>query len=179
MQEQTEVLMALATEQGFAFLVAFGTMLRGWTLAAQGYAAEGMAQLREGLAAHQAMGAELYRPYFLVRLAEACRQGGQVEEGLRVLHEAVAVADKHGQRWWAAERHRLKGELLWQEGTGQKESEAEACFQHALDVARRAAGKIPRTPRRHEPGAPVAAPGQARRSPRAAGGDLWLVHRGL
>jgi predicted ATPase len=111
-QEQTEELMALATEQGFAFLVAFGTMLQGWTRAAQGYAAEGMAQLREGLAVHQAMGAELYRPYFLVWLAEACRQGGQVEAGLRVLHEAVAAADKHGQRWWAAEQHRLKGELL-------------------------------------------------------------------
>ena len=53
-----------------------------------------------------------------------------------MLHEAVAAADKHGQRWWAAERHRLKGELLWQEGTGQKESEAEACFAQALDVAR-------------------------------------------
>ena len=58
-----------------------------------------------------------------------------------MLHEAIAAADKHGQRWWAAERHRLKGELLWQEGTGQKESEAEACFAQALDVARQQQAK--------------------------------------
>ena len=135
-QERTEALLTIATEQGFAFLVAYGTMLRGWALAMQGHAAEGMVQIRQGLAAHQTTEAELYRPYFLALLAVACREGRQVEEGLRMLHEAFAAADKNGERWWAAERHRLKGELLVQDGTGHKWSEAEECFRQALGVAR-------------------------------------------
>ena len=36
-----------------------GTILRGWALATQGQAAEGMAQMRQGLAAYQATGAEV------------------------------------------------------------------------------------------------------------------------
>ena len=140
-QERTEALLTIATEQGFAFLVAYGTMLRGWALAMQGHAAEGMVQIRQGLAAHQTTEAELYRPYFLALLAAACREGGQVEEGLCALHEAFAAADKNGERWWEAERHRLKGELLFQDGKEHKWSEAEECFRQALGVARRQQAK--------------------------------------
>src|SRR5439155_1509958 len=42
-----------------------------------------------------------------------------------------------------------------------------------------AAGPILGAAGRHEPGPPVAAAGQARRSPRPPGTDLWLVHGGL
>ena len=51
-------LIALSTEQGFAHYLAQGTILRGWALAAQGQGEEGMAQMRQGLAAYQATGAE-------------------------------------------------------------------------------------------------------------------------
>ena len=44
--------------------------------------------------------------------------------------------DRTGERWWEAEVHRLKGELLLaQGGTRQKAVEAEAYFWHALEVA--------------------------------------------
>src|SRR5262249_51050838 len=55
-QTHAEALLALATEQGFAQYVARGTYLRGWALAMQGQAEEGIAQLRQGLAALQATG---------------------------------------------------------------------------------------------------------------------------
>ena len=42
--------------------------------------------------------------------------------------------------WWEAELHRLRGELLLQH-TGAQPEEAEACFQQALDVARRQQAK--------------------------------------
>ena len=41
------------------------------------------------------------------------------------------------------------------------------------------AGQVAGAAGRHEPGSPLAAAGQARRGLRAAGTDLWLVHRGL
>jgi len=72
-QEQAEAAMTLSTTQGFPLWLAIGIILRGGTLAAQGPAAEGIAQIRRGLAAFQATGAEVGRPYFLTLLAEQRR----------------------------------------------------------------------------------------------------------
>ena len=50
-QERAAALIALATDQGFPFWGACGTILRGWALAEQGQSAEGMAQMCQGIAA--------------------------------------------------------------------------------------------------------------------------------
>ena len=71
--------------------------------------------MRQGLAACRATGAELIRPYCLALLAEAYGKVGQVEEGLSVLAEALAVVDKTGERCYEAELYRLKGELTLQQ----------------------------------------------------------------
>ena len=47
-----------------------------------------------------------------------------------MLTEALAWVDKNGERYYEAELYRLKGELL------RHAEEAEACFHHALDIAR-------------------------------------------
>ena len=94
--------------------------MRGWALAEQGQGEEGIAQIRQGLAAYRATGAELDRPHFLALLAEAYGKVGQVEEGLTVLAEALAAVDKTGERVDEAELYRLKGELTLQRSQGQK-----------------------------------------------------------
>ena len=104
--------MTLATEQGFPHWLACGTMLRGWALASRARREEGIAQIRQGLAALQATGTEMARPYYLALLAEAYGKAGQAEEGLAVLAEALAAVDNTGERWYEAELYRLKGELL-------------------------------------------------------------------
>ena len=68
-------------------------------------------QLREGLAALRATGAEIWVPLFLGALAQGYAQGGQAEEGLRVIAEALAMVEKNEERWNEAELYRLKGEL--------------------------------------------------------------------
>jgi predicted ATPase len=68
-QERAEASIALSTEQGFPYWLTYGTILRGWALSAQGDGAEGIAQMRQGLVARRALGAELHRPYFLSLLA--------------------------------------------------------------------------------------------------------------
>ena len=83
-QEQAEAAMTLSTTQGFPLWLAFGMILRGGTLAAQGQAAEGIAQIRRGLAAVQATGAEVGRPYFLTLLAEVT--GGRWTGGRAAEH---------------------------------------------------------------------------------------------
>jgi predicted ATPase len=139
-RERAEELIALSTEQGFPFWLAYGTILRGWALSAQGEGAEGIAQMRQGLVAHRATGAELQRIYFLSLLAEAYGKVGQPEEGLTVLVEALEMTDNTGERHWEAELHRRKGELLLMQ-QGQKAEEAEECFRQALDIARRQQAK--------------------------------------
>jgi MalT-like TPR region len=47
--------------------------------------------------------------------------------------EGLALVVKTGERFWEAELHRIKGELLRERG---ETAEAEACMQRALQVAR-------------------------------------------
>jgi predicted ATPase len=131
---RAEALIALSTEQGFPLWEAYGRVLQGWALAAQGQAQEGVAQMRRGHDAWQATGAELDRPYFLVLLAEAYGRVGQANEGLGLLAEATVVVDK-GERYWEAEWYRLKGELLLACAAAHA-TEAETCFRQALDITR-------------------------------------------
>ena len=49
--EHAEAAVALSTEQGFPLWAAWGTSFRGWALAMQGQGEEGMAQVRQGIAA--------------------------------------------------------------------------------------------------------------------------------
>jgi predicted ATPase len=139
-QESAEALIALSTEQGFPQWLAFGTILRGWALSAQGDAAEGIDQMRQGLVARRATRSRLHEPCFLSLLAEAYGKVGHPEEGLTILGEALETVDNTGERYWEAELHRRKGELLLMQ-EGHKVEEAEECFQKALDIARRQQAK--------------------------------------
>ena len=158
-QEQVTASVALSTEQGFALWTAFGPILQGWTLAEQGQGEEGIAQLRQGLAAWRATGAELQRPYFLALLVEAYGETGQVEKGLTALTEALTLVDKTGERFYEAELYRLYGELSLRLGeresgrTGEKvflasspsrlvaPSSPEACFFKAIAIAQKQQAK--------------------------------------
>jgi predicted ATPase len=139
-QAHVEALLNLATEHGFARYVALGVLFRGRALATQGQGAEGITQMRQGLAAVRATGTVLGLPRFLAWLAEAYGQIGQAEEGLRLLAEARAVVDTTGERRDEAELHQLHGELLQQQ-TIPDAPQAEVCFQRALEVARRQQAK--------------------------------------
>jgi predicted ATPase/class 3 adenylate cyclase len=149
---RAEAAITLATEQDFPQQLERARPLRGWALTAHGYGEEGLTQIRQALAADQSPGLMRDRPYNLALLAEASAQSGQTTEGLEALAEALALLATSGVRWWEAELHRLKGELLLQSGVQSPESnhaarrmphaaEAEASFQQALDIARRQEAK--------------------------------------
>jgi DNA-binding winged helix-turn-helix (wHTH) protein/predicted ATPase len=133
-------LLTLATAQGFPLYVAYGSCWQGWAGAMQGEAVAGLAELREGLAAVLTTGQTLARPFCLILLAEAAGHTGQVEEGLRLMTEALTAFEDSGRGDLLAEAHRLQGELLLaQEGSA--EEGAAACFEQALDIARRQQAK--------------------------------------
>jgi predicted ATPase len=60
---QGEAAVALATEKGFPFWGAAGTILRGWALVIQGQGEAGMAEVRQGIAAYRATGAAKNCPF--------------------------------------------------------------------------------------------------------------------
>ena len=104
--------LALSEAHGLVFIGAMASILKGWALAQEGDLAEGTAQMRHGLAAQLATGAELARPYWLCLITEACLESGAALEGLALLDEAEAAVQQTNERYWEAEIHRLRGQLL-------------------------------------------------------------------
>ena len=81
----------------------------------------------------------MFRPYHLLLLADAYGKVGQAAQGLHLVVEALGAVGSTGERAFEAELYRLKGELLLMQG--EAETEGEACFQRAIEVARRQSAK--------------------------------------
>jgi tetratricopeptide (TPR) repeat protein len=94
--------------------------------------------MRRGLGDLLATGAEVARPYWLGLIAGAHAEAGEVQQGLGILAEALAVANE--ERWCEPELHRQRGELLRLEGD---DAEAERCFRRAINVARQQRSRAP------------------------------------
>jgi predicted ATPase len=139
LNERAEELAAVATEQGFPFWVACGTMFRGCVKVRNGDVTEGMSLLRSGFAAYRATGAELIAPLFMSHLASACAIAGRIGEGLALLDEALQLVERTGERWFAAELNRHKGRLLLTQGHAEA---AEEFYRKALSIAEEQAAKL-------------------------------------
>lgn len=136
--QQATAAIAISSQYGFPYYYAWGTMLRGSALAAQGRGEAGIEMMLGGLKAMIDTGAELRKPYYLSLLAEAYAGQGQVEQALAFVQEAMATSAATGEHWKDAELHRIRGGLLLAEGD---ESAAEAAFQAAIAVADRQQAK--------------------------------------
>jgi predicted ATPase len=158
-REQAEVVITQATEQGFPYWVAFGTIVRGRALAEQGQVEEGIAQMHQGLSAWRAMGVELSRIRLLPWLAAGYAKARQAEEGLNVLAEALDQVEKIDEHWNEADLYLLKGEITLAKSSVQPpgssvpspqplapntqavEQEAEECFLKAIEIAKKQQAK--------------------------------------
>ena len=110
-QERAEAAITLSTEQGLPFWLARGVFARGWALVEQGLGEEGITEIRQGLAAFWATGANLWRSCHLALLAETYGKVGQTEEGLTAVAKALDWVHSNGNRSYEAELYRLKGTL--------------------------------------------------------------------
>jgi len=135
-QKWAAALLTLATAQGFPLYGGLGTCWQGWALVMQGQGQAGLAQLQQGLTAVRATGQMLGQPLCLVLFAEAARHAGHIEEGLRLLAEALAVFEATGRGDMLAEAYRLQGELLLRQAIPDA-AQVEACFHEALAISRR------------------------------------------
>jgi len=154
-----EEAIALSTAQDFPHWLAIGLYMRGLALIELGQWEEGTAQLRQGLEAYRATGAVLnVRGHGRAELARGYGCQGRIEEGLRMITEALAGVDQ--VRHYEAEMYRLKGELTLKQPSPsgqclvssvpspqhstpstQAEAEAEACFHKAIKITQRQQAK--------------------------------------
>jgi class 3 adenylate cyclase/predicted ATPase len=136
-----EPLIRFGREQGFPLWGSAGMVIHGWALADAGQTEEGVEEIRQGLAEYSATGAELWLPEFLALHAEAASRAGQATAGLGLVADALDRVARGGRRWIEPELYRLKGELLLALPEANT-TEAEACFRHAIAIAREHSAKM-------------------------------------
>jgi predicted ATPase len=137
--ERADELVAVAAEQGFPHWCAIGTIYRGWVKVKKGDLAEGIPLLRAGSSAFRATGAKVWMPYHIALLARAIEIAGQIEEALSLLDEALEIVEPTGERWFAAELYRHKGQLLLRQGHSDA---AEELYRKALSIAAEQEAKL-------------------------------------
>src|SRR5439155_19431026 len=109
--------LAFSGEQGLPFWRGIMTVTRGWARAEQGEAIDGIAEMRRGLAAFRATGAEITVASHLCRLGEAYGKAGQPREGLAVLREDPALGEDSEERCCEEDLYHTNGELLFVAGS--------------------------------------------------------------
>jgi predicted ATPase len=139
-------MLQICQAHGFSAWEAAATVLKGWAFAAQNCPEEGIAMIREGINAWEESRGELLMPLFLALLGQAHQRAGQYNLALQTLDTALHVIERTGERTYAAELARQKGELCLmlaeETETGGNENpqstvaQAESYFQEALAIAR-------------------------------------------
>ena len=133
-------MISACAEHGFAYGLAHASVFLGVAMTEQGRGDEGLKQIQQSFAKIRAAGAEVNRSEFLYWLAEAYCATGRLDEALDTLNNALGVAEEHENLWQKAEIYRLKGEFLLRRRSGNSE-EAQACFQQAIEIARKQSAK--------------------------------------
>jgi len=129
-----EELLGLAHEHGLPMRRADGSFYCGWAQWCAGDA-DGEAGMRKGLALWNEMDFRLFAPLTETLLAEREAEAGRVEAGLATLDAQLAAIEKTGQRWFHAEVHRVRGELLLKLPRADIAA-AESAFRRAIEIAR-------------------------------------------
>jgi predicted ATPase len=139
LEQQADALVTVATDQGFPFYRANGAIYRGWLKAKNADVTEGLSLLRAGSSAYAATGTTAWMPFYFALMAEAYEIAGQVEESAAQLDQALQLAERTGERWFAAELDRQRGRLLLRQGHPEA---AEALYRKALGIAREQGAKL-------------------------------------
>jgi class 3 adenylate cyclase/predicted ATPase len=144
MRREPEVVLArvddmarIAEDVGLALYRRAGVLIRAWALAELATGPADLPELSEALAALGTVGWGSAGPHNSSLIARACHKHGRIEEGLKLVDDALDILNRTGERYWEAEVNRLKGELLLREPSPRApESESESLIRKALDIAR-------------------------------------------
>jgi len=133
-REVGERMIHYCSEKGLRTMVPIGKVFRGDALARLGEFAEGIGQMREGIAELRSIGTLFSLPSFFACLASACAHCGNVGEGLAAVEEGLAMTQTGGDRFSLPEIHRIKAKLLLASSVADSDA-AEAAFGEAIEVS--------------------------------------------
>ena len=164
-------------------------ILHGWALSQSGQKPEEcIAQMRQGLADLRATGAEA-SPCFFALIAEVCDKANRIDEGLTVLAEGLDIVRDRGERFYEAELHRLRGELLLRCNPANVSTSGRAFERRSRSRAISRLGRSSSAPRRRSPGCGpnaasdamrrISSPGSAAGSPKASTPSTFREARAL
>jgi DNA-binding winged helix-turn-helix (wHTH) protein/predicted ATPase len=126
----------MATEHDLAQPKAWSMSVAGWCAAENGDVDRGIALATQAIVAMQTIQSRHFLVYMLGLLADAQLKARRHAEAMKTVEEALALADATGERFYDAELHRLRGELLARPPYGDTRG-AEAAFRAAIEIARR------------------------------------------
>jgi predicted ATPase len=124
----------ISRQHPFPQWLGFTQQWRGWALCRLGDVGDGMALLEEGLRRTCATGAVLHTTLSRCLFADACLLAGEPAAALGHLEAAQSHAEGYGERYLAAEIHRLRAEA--RRAGGGCARECEGHLREALAVAR-------------------------------------------
>jgi predicted ATPase/class 3 adenylate cyclase len=110
-------------------------ILQGWTMVQGGALEAGITLMRQSALDRAALGVSWYQSRYLLMLAEAYAQSGDVEAALRVIAEAMDLVEGNNEHLWTAELERVAGELRYIQGESARLTEP--FFERALSIARK------------------------------------------
>jgi predicted ATPase len=114
----------------------FGSFLQPWSRPSASDAATRLAAMRSGIATIRANGIGLHLPVIATALAEDEAQAGEPEAALATVDGVIADSEGSGQRWFTAETHRIRGEILLKRDPVDVAA-AEKAFLTAIAIAQR------------------------------------------
>ena len=128
-------LAAVADEHKLPMWQGYASTQRGWFLSQRGNHDAAIAGLIQGLRGMEASGIFYDTPMVLGQLAEAYLNAGRYKDGLDAIEQSAAAIERTNERWFEPEIHRLKGELLMEDG-GSTLAESRAAFDRSLELSR-------------------------------------------
>jgi tetratricopeptide (TPR) repeat protein len=134
-REHADALVILATELGNPFRRAMAELHLGWFDSVARDRSEGIARMQHAFADFKATGSFTVREIFPSLIAQALCLFGRYEEALVTIDEALAVLEETGERFFEAELHRTKGELVLAKGVSNA-MQAEQSFRMGIEIAR-------------------------------------------
>jgi len=117
-----------------ALWASWAVFLQGWAKWSDGAEESRFAEMRRGLAIFREQGFVWLLPSLEATLADAEASAGGTDAGLRRLDDALAGLGRTEQRWYEAEMHRIRAEILLQRDPADT-APAERSLQAAIAIA--------------------------------------------
>ncbi len=125
---------SVAQEHGIALWIAFGAFLEAWAELRSSAPEIGLQRLRRAADLLQRNDVGAFQPLVQAALAEAEARNGETAAALATLDRSLKDFERSGQRWFDAELHRMRGEILFERQPA--DPAAEEAFLAAIGVAR-------------------------------------------